>query len=77
MYAYYLAKTKKVYGTNDAATKALLYAAYMKALQPQDKPGTYDGASLLPDGSVVVIVRVNGAKKPGEPYTGLILTHKS
>lgn len=77
MYTYYLAKTKKVYGTDDATIKAFLYAAYMKSLPPPDKPGIYDGASLLPDGSVVVIVRVNGAKKPDEPYTGLILTYKS
>jgi hypothetical protein len=54
-YAYYLPAEHKVFGTKDADTIALLYAAYMSNLAPEQMPGRYDGASITDDNVYLTI----------------------
>lgn len=64
-YCYYLAHTRKVYGTTDPEMIGFLFGTYMGKLPPQDAPGRFDGVSYYKlDGKVVIRIFV-GNKEVG------------
>lgn len=72
-YHYYLAATGSTYG-DDASVLEKLRNTYgmlfnvHKAKTGETRPGHFDGASLMPDGRVFVVVGCNGTGT-GETFT--------